>query len=214
MVLIRDYWHCHYRHLIGSSQTTTTTRGQEVALIRLLTLSLSASFWLQPDYYYYYYYRSRSGLDQTTDIVIIGILLAPARLLLLLLLLLLLEVKKWPRSDYWHCHYRHLTGPSQNIGAKAKCLFRWECHVRIAFRFGNLYDVTNSLTEIPEVGVQLSRAAVNAALVFMTVCTGVGKRLQTWPLHPTLGEPQEVRLPTTPTPSLMQKKKKDQINTA
>ena len=51
--------------------------------------------------------------------------------------------------------------------------------------------VTNFIIEIPEVGVQLAaRVAGNTALVYMTVCASVGKRLHTLPSHPIMGQPQ------------------------
>ena len=49
----------------------------------------------------------------------------------------------------------------------------------------NLHDITNSMIEIPEVGVQLSEWRV--ALYMYTYVTG--KRLHALPFHPTRGEP-------------------------
>ena len=45
------------------------------------------------------------------------------------------------------CHYWHLSDSSQNTGAKAKCLLR--------FSYSYLYDMTNCVTEIPNVRVQV-----------------------------------------------------------
>ena len=57
--------------------------------------------------------------------------------------------------------------------------------------YSNLHDVTNSITEIPQVRVQLLEWQVTLHLsTHTTACTGVGKQLHTLPSHPTLGEPQ------------------------
>ena len=51
------------------------------------------------------------------------------------------------------------------------------------------HDVTNSIIDIPEVGVQLPELAGNSALVSMTARTGVGKQLHALTSHQVSGEP-------------------------
>ena len=50
--------------------------------------------------------------------------------------------------------------------------------------------MTISIIEIPEGRKTAPTVASNTALVCLTVCTGVGKRLHTLPSHPTIDEPQ------------------------
>ena len=74
----------------------------------------------------------------------------------------LLPPSKVPRVyTLWSPHQRlstlsllDLFGSSQDIEAKAKCLC-YESQVRFTFRYNNLHDMTNSITEISEVRVQL-----------------------------------------------------------
>ena len=57
---------------------------------------------------------------------------------------------------------------------KAKGLLCSEFHARIIFSCGNCHDTANSITAIPEVGVQLSEWQVTLHLnTGMTVCTGM-----------------------------------------
>ena len=53
--------------------------------------------------------------------------------------------------------------------------------------------MTDSITEIPEVGVQLPKWRVTLHLyIHVTACTGVRKRLHALPSHPTLSTAAEV----------------------
>ena len=60
----------------------------------------------------------------------------------------------------------------------------------IAVMCSNPHDMANSIIVTPEIKAQTTGVtASNTALVCVTVCTGVGKRLHTLPSHPRLGEP-------------------------
>ena len=48
-------------------------------------------------------------------------------------------------------HYVHLTVCSRNVGAEANCC---EFLVTVAFSYGNLFDLTNTMIKVPKVGVQ------------------------------------------------------------
>ena len=94
----------------------------------------------------------------------------------------LFEIWPSPARGHWYCDHWHLIGSSQNVGVEAKCfvsLMSGLLSARV-----HLGDMTNSIFEIPEAGVQLPVTS-NTALVCMTVCTSVRKRLHTLPSHAT-----------------------------
>ena len=65
-------------------------------------------------------------------------------------------------------------------GTKAKCLLCEESHVGVTFSSSNFHDMTNSIIEVPGVGVQLPEWQVTLHSL-ITVCTGVGKWLHILP---------------------------------
>ena len=85
-----------------------------------------------------------------------------------------------------------LLAPARTLRAKAKCLF-YEVPLQDYFRAKNiLYDVTNSITEIPKVGVQLPEQWVTLHLHVAQVL------LCTRPSHPVLEGPSGFSLGMLP----------------
>ena len=74
-------------------------------------------------------------------------------------------------------------------------LCRWS-HVTITFGCSNFHDMTNCITEIPEVGIQLPEWGVTLHLYLYLHVPVWGKRLHTLPSHLWLGWPQSLNWET------------------
>ena len=82
--------------------------------------------------------------------------------------------------------------PTRTSRLKQKSLLCiYESHVRITSIYSNLHDLPNSITEIPEVRVQVSQWQVTLRLcVWQYACVGEGTQLHMQPSHQTLVQPQ------------------------